>query len=51
MEQFFHDNSIFIVLTIVMMILFGLIAYIFALDRKVAKLEKMVEESSNLFKE
>jgi len=44
MEQFFHNNSIFIVLTIAIMILIGLTIYLFAIDRKIAKLEKYQNE-------
>ncbi len=47
MEQFFHDNSIFIVLTIVLMILVGLIIYTFLLDRKVTKIEKLIADDPN----
>ncbi len=44
MEQFLHDNSIFIVLTIVAVILAGIFAYMFAIDRKITKLEKTIAD-------
>lgn len=44
MEQFLHNNSIFIVLTIVIMILLGIVFYMFAIDRKVSKLEVIVND-------
>ncbi|MCX8054433.1 MAG: CcmD family protein [Ignavibacteria bacterium] len=44
MEQFFHDNSIFIVLTIVLIIIFGIGMYMFSIDRKLTKIEKTYKE-------
>lgn len=43
MEQFFHDNSIYIVLGIAMIIWIGLAVYLFAIDNKISKLEKVIE--------
>lgn len=44
MEQFFHDNSIFIVLTIVLIIIFWIGLYMFSIDRKIAKIENNCKE-------
>ncbi len=44
MEQFFHDNSIFIVLTIVLIIILGIGMYMFSIDRKLSKIEKRCKE-------
>lgn len=46
MEQFFHNNSIFIVLTIVVMILVGMFVYLFSIDSKINKLEKIYEDEA-----
>ncbi len=44
MEQFFVDNSIYIVLAIVLMIWVGLGAYTMVLDTKLKGLEKRIAE-------
>lgn len=40
MEQFLHNNSIFLVLLIALIIWFGIALYLFNIDNKVKKLEK-----------
>ena len=44
MEQFMSNNSIYIVLAIVVVILAGLGIYMFGLDKKISKIEKSMEE-------
>ena len=51
MEQFLHDNSIFIVLAVILFILFGIAAYVSAIDRKLSKLEKLYCEDNDFKKE
>lgn len=40
MEQFLHNNSIFIVLVIVLVIILGIGIYLFFIDKKLSKIEK-----------
>jgi CcmD family protein len=40
MENFLHNNSIYLVLMIAIMIWIGIAIYIFVIDRKINKLEK-----------
>lgn len=47
MEEFLHKNSIYLVLGIALMIWFGLAIYLFIIDRKVTKLEKIVDYNLN----
>jgi CcmD family protein len=42
MEQFLHDNSLYVVLGIALILWFGLGFYMFSIDRKVSKLEKQI---------
>ena len=42
MEQFLHDNSLYVVLGIALILWFGLGFYMFSLDKKVSKLEKQI---------
>lgn len=43
--DFFHENSIYVVLFISLIIWFGLVIYIFNIDRKISELHKKVLES------
>jgi|GEM_PF-3075890 CcmD family protein len=45
MEQFFHNNSIFIVLVIVLVIISGIGLYVFYIDKKISKIEKHFKDS------
>lgn len=40
MENFLHNNSIYLVLLIAIMIWIGIAIYIFVIDKKINKLEK-----------
>ncbi len=44
MLDFLHDNSIFVVLGITLIIWTGIVAYMMSLDKKVRKLEDLSEE-------
>ncbi|MEW6062333.1 MAG: CcmD family protein [Bacteroidota bacterium] len=44
MEQFLHDNQLYIVLIIVLTIWFGFLFYLFRLDAKLKKLETIVKK-------
>jgi len=44
MEQFLHDNQLYIVLIIVLTIWFGFLFYLFRLDSKLKKLETIVKK-------
>lgn len=46
MYDFLENNSIFVVLGIVMIIWFGIVAYLFIIDKKVTKLEKVANDSN-----
>ncbi|MFP4542736.1 MAG: CcmD family protein [Bacteroidota bacterium] len=50
MEQYLTDNSIYVVLGIVLLIWAGIIMYLFSVDRKVKKFEKELEENKELSK-
>jgi CcmD family protein len=43
MEQFLHDNQLFIVLIIVLTIWTGFLFYLFRLDAKLKKLEEIIK--------
>ncbi len=47
MEEFIHNNSIFLVLSIALIIWFGLAIYLFAIDKKVTNLEKKINRNLN----
>ena len=42
--EFFAQNQLYIVLSIVLIIWFGFIAYLFKLDRRIAKLEENLKK-------
>ncbi len=44
MLDFLHDNSIFVVLGITLIIWTGIVTYMMSLDKKVKKLEELNEE-------
>ena len=44
MEEFFHNNQLYIVLTITLVIWFGFLFYMFRLDSKIKKLEESVKK-------
>ncbi len=44
MLDFLHDNSIFVVLGITLIIWTGIVTYMMSLDKKVRKLEDLSEE-------
>lgn len=43
-DTFRADGKIYVVVAIVLIVLTGLIAYLFLLDRKIKKLERRIEE-------
>jgi CcmD family protein len=40
MENFLHNNSLFLVLAIALIIWVGIAIYVYAIDKKVSRLEK-----------
>ncbi|MEW5799624.1 MAG: CcmD family protein [Bacteroidota bacterium] len=44
MEQFLHDNQLYIVLILVLTIWFGFLFYMFRLDAKIKKLEESLRK-------
>ncbi len=44
MEEFLHNNSIYIVLGIALIIWFGIAIYLFMIDNKLSKLEKTIKQ-------
>jgi CcmD family protein len=46
MEQFLHDNSLYVVLGIALILWFGLGIYMFLIDKKVSKLEKQISTNN-----
>ncbi|MBI2428698.1 MAG: CcmD family protein [Ignavibacteriales bacterium] len=44
MEQFLHDNQLYIVLILVLTIWFGFLFYMFRLDSKIKKLEESLRK-------
>lgn len=47
MEEFLHNNSVFLVLAIALIIWAGIAVYIFAVDKKLTKLEKDFDTIKN----
>lgn len=43
MYQFLVENTVYVVLTIVLIIWFGLAFYLFKIDKKLKKIEKIIE--------
>lgn len=41
MENFFHDNAIYIVLAVTTIIWLGISSYLFSLDKRISNLEKI----------
>lgn len=46
MEQFLSDNSLYIVLIIVLIVWFGIFAYMLNLDRRLDKIEKETRKNN-----
>lgn len=46
MEEFLHNNSLYVVLGIAIIIWVGIAFYMFRLDSKISKLEKQFEDSA-----
>ena len=44
MEQFLHDNAIFVVLGIALILWLGISIYLFMIDRKISTFEKQLED-------
>jgi CcmD family protein len=42
------EGKIYVVVAIVLIVLIGLVAYLFLMDRKVKKLEKLVQDKSKV---
>ena len=42
-DQFREDGKIYVVVAVVLIILIGLLSYVFLLDKKISKLEKYVQ--------
>lgn len=47
MYNFFVENTLYVVLTIVLIIWFGLAYYIYRIDRNLKKIEKIIEADTN----
>jgi CcmD family protein len=45
MEAFLHDNSLFVVLGIAIILWLGISVYLFMIDSKISKLERQMEDS------
>jgi CcmD family protein len=45
MEAFLHDNSLFVVLGIAIILWLGISVYLFMIDSKISKLELQMEDS------
>ena len=45
MEAFLHDNSLFVVLGIAIILWLGISVYLFMVDSKICKLERQMEDS------
>lgn len=50
-DTFRSEGKIYVVVAIVLIVLAGLISYLFLLDRKLTKLEKMMEEKKQTKRE
>ena len=50
-DAFRADGKIYVVVAIVLVVLLGLISYLFLLDRKMNKLEKMIESKKQTKRE
>ncbi len=50
-DTFRSEGKIYVVVVIVLIVLAGLISYLFLLDRKLTKLEKMMEEKKQTKRE
>jgi hypothetical protein len=46
-DEFRAEGKIYVVVAIVLIVLLGMIAYLFFLDRKVGKIEKMIDRKVN----
>ncbi len=44
MEQFLHDNSLYVVLGIALILWFGIGFYLFSIDKRVGKIERQIEQ-------
>ena len=44
MESFFQQNQMYVVLTVVLMIWAGILAYLWRIDRKVDKIENQMKK-------
>jgi len=44
MEAFLHDNSLFVVLGIAIILWLGISVYLFMVDSKISKLERQMED-------
>ncbi|KAB2926459.1 MAG: CcmD family protein [Bacteroidetes bacterium] len=47
MEEFLHTNQLYVVLTVVLTIWFGFVAYLFRLDSRLDKLERSLNKEEN----
>lgn len=47
MYEFFASNQLYIVMAIVLINWFGLLAYLFRMDRRVSKLERNIQSKEN----
>jgi CcmD family protein len=46
MEQFLHDNSLYVVLGIALILWFGIGFYILSIDKRIGKIERQIEQTS-----
>jgi CcmD family protein len=44
MEAFLHDNSLFVVLGIALILWIGISIYLFMIDKKLSRIEKQIED-------
>ena len=47
MEAFLHNNSLFVVLGIALILWAGLAIYLFMIDKKISKIENIVNQKFN----
>lgn len=47
MEQFFHENALYIVLGVAVLLWAGFFGYMFAIDKKVTNLESITQNNNS----
>lgn len=46
MENFFQQNQMYVVLTVVLLVWVGIVSYLWRIDRKVSKIENLMKKGS-----